>query len=51
MKFLFSQMETGKEATRVAILSLIKDLVSADGEQVRRGRVPLSLQLLPFLLG
>lgn len=39
MKFFFSQMEVGKEAIRVGTLSLIRAVVSADGEQQRAGGV------------
>lgn len=33
MKFFFSQMEMSKEAIRVGTLTLIRAVVSADGEQ------------------
>lgn len=39
MKFFLSQTEMNKEATRVGTLTLIRAVVSADGEQGRRGGV------------
>ncbi|XP_013012759.2 maestro heat-like repeat-containing protein family member 2A [Cavia porcellus] len=46
MKFLFSQMEAGKEATRVAILSLIKDLVSADEPRMNNRTIGLAIRVV-----
>lgn len=37
MKFFLSQTEMNKEATRVGTLTLIRAVVSADGEQGRCG--------------
>lgn len=38
MKFFLSQMEMSKEAVRVGTLTLIRAVVSADGEQGPEGR-------------
>uniref|UniRef100_A0A8C2W633 Maestro heat like repeat family member 2A n=1 Tax=Chinchilla lanigera TaxID=34839 RepID=A0A8C2W633_CHILA len=46
MKFFLGQMETGKEATCVATLSLIKALVSADGPRMNIRTIGLAIRVV-----